>query len=227
MSPEQAQGKTLTPASDIYSLATILYEVVTGKLPFDAKTPMDFLQLHVNGTPIGLNARVPGRTFSPLLEAVLDRALSKKPELRFATAKDFGEALAAVHAGKSNLPAHLGPVYGVATSDIAHLPTHKAAGVGIAGSPTPSDPAHLRQGSGRPGGSSARPSPGDGTSSRPQSRGGSGGEAIAAPRGSDQGSSSAVVAPARLGTGALVGIALAFMTLGVVIAVVVMQFVQR
>src|SRR3954470_8028045 len=47
MSPEQAQGKPLTPASDIYSLAVILYEVLTGKLPFDAKNPMEFIQLHV------------------------------------------------------------------------------------------------------------------------------------------------------------------------------------
>ena len=43
MSPEQAQGKTLTPASDQYSLAVILYEVLTGKLPFEAKSAMDFL----------------------------------------------------------------------------------------------------------------------------------------------------------------------------------------
>ncbi len=42
MSPEQAQGKTLTPASDQYSLAVILYEVLTGKLPFEAKSAMDF-----------------------------------------------------------------------------------------------------------------------------------------------------------------------------------------
>ena len=63
MSPEQAQGKTLTPASDIYSLATILYEVLTGKLPFDAKSAMDYIQLHVMAKPIPLSERVPGRTF--------------------------------------------------------------------------------------------------------------------------------------------------------------------
>src|SRR5258708_10631219 len=47
MSPEQAQGRTLTPASDICSLAAILYELLTGKLPFDAKSPMEYIQLHV------------------------------------------------------------------------------------------------------------------------------------------------------------------------------------
>src|SRR5580698_8230524 len=69
MSPEQAQGKTLTPASDVYSIAVILYEVLTGKLPFDAKSAMDFIQLHVTGKPIPLSQRVPGRTFPPLLAA--------------------------------------------------------------------------------------------------------------------------------------------------------------
>src|SRR3954468_17862826 len=63
MSPEQAQGKTLTAASDIYSLAVILYEVLTGKLPFEAKGSMDYLQLHVSGKPISLNDRLPGRKF--------------------------------------------------------------------------------------------------------------------------------------------------------------------
>ena len=54
MSPEQAQGKVLDARSDIYSLAVILYEALTGKLPFDAKTPMEYIQQHVMEPPIPL-----------------------------------------------------------------------------------------------------------------------------------------------------------------------------
>jgi serine/threonine-protein kinase len=93
MSPEQAQGKTLDPRSDIYSLATILYELLTGKLPFDAKTPMEFIPLHVMKPPIALDERVPGKTFPPGLGAVIARALAKKPEDRYASAEEFAEAL--------------------------------------------------------------------------------------------------------------------------------------
>jgi serine/threonine-protein kinase len=107
MSPEQAQGSVLTPASDIYSLAVILYEVLTGKLPFDAKGAMEYIQLHVNGKPIPLNERVPGLTFPPLLGEVLARALEKKPQDRFATAADFASAMAAVAEGKTVLPREL------------------------------------------------------------------------------------------------------------------------
>jgi serine/threonine-protein kinase len=107
MSPEQAQGKTLTAASDIYSLATILYEALTGKLPFDAKGAMDFLQLHVTGKPIPLSQRVPGKTFPPLLDAVIERALAKKPEDRFASAADFASAIQCVLRGETSLPASL------------------------------------------------------------------------------------------------------------------------
>ncbi len=109
MSPEQAQGKTLTPASDVYSLAVILYEVLTGKLPFDAKSAMDFIQLHVTGQPIPLNQRVAGRSFSPVLENVIARALAKRPEDRFATASEFGDALDAILRGVAPLAPSIAP----------------------------------------------------------------------------------------------------------------------
>ena len=93
MSPEQAQGKVLDARSDIYSLATILYEMLTGKLPFDAKSPMEYIQLHVTKPPVPLDERVPGKVFPPGLGAALAKALEKKPEDRYGSAAEFAEAL--------------------------------------------------------------------------------------------------------------------------------------
>ena len=95
MSPEQAQGRTLTPASDIYSLAVILYELLTGKLPFDARTPIEFLQLHVTARPIPINERIGGLTFDPALADVIAHALLKKPEERYQSGAQFSAALRA------------------------------------------------------------------------------------------------------------------------------------
>ncbi|HLV21234.1 MAG TPA: serine/threonine-protein kinase [Polyangiaceae bacterium] len=93
MSPEQAQGKTLDARSDIYSLAVILYEVLTGKLPFDAKTPMEYIQKHVMDPPIPLKERTSERSFPAGLQDVLFKALAKKPEDRYQTAAEFAQAL--------------------------------------------------------------------------------------------------------------------------------------
>jgi serine/threonine protein kinase len=103
MSPEQAQGKKLDARSDLYSLATILYEVLTGKLPYDAKTPMEYIQLHVTKPPIPLDERIPGKRFPPGLSDVVMKALEKKPEARFASALEFGEALRPFAPGARNI----------------------------------------------------------------------------------------------------------------------------
>ena len=75
------------------ALAVILYEVLTGKLPFDAKTPMEYIQAHVTKAPIPIDDRVPGKKFPAGLGVVLVRALEKAPEKRYASAAEFAQAL--------------------------------------------------------------------------------------------------------------------------------------
>ncbi|MCC6804594.1 MAG: serine/threonine protein kinase [Anaerolineae bacterium] len=101
MSPEQAQGLLVDNRSDIYSLGIVIFEMLTGKQPFAAETPMQLVFEHISSPVprlIEFNASAP-----PDLDAVMQRALGKKPEQRYATAKDFFDDFSAVMLGSPSL----------------------------------------------------------------------------------------------------------------------------
>jgi hypothetical protein len=91
MSPEQAEGQALDGRSDLYSLGVVVYQMLTGQTPFTAPTPNAVLYAHVNRPPTPLsrlNQAVPQS-----VEAVVLRALAKKPADRFQSVAEFATAL--------------------------------------------------------------------------------------------------------------------------------------
>src|SRR5918996_805782 len=99
LSPEQAQGLNVTATSDIYSVGVMLYEALTGRVPFDAETPVAVALKQVSEQPrppSELNPQVP-----PALDAVVLRALAKDPANRFQSAEEFIRALDAAEADPS------------------------------------------------------------------------------------------------------------------------------
>ena len=90
-SPEQAAGQAPTPASDVYSIGVMLFELLTGRLPFEAKTPAGYASKHLHAAaPLvsELNPAVP-----PHLEEVVHKVLGKDPVTRYRTAGQFGRIL--------------------------------------------------------------------------------------------------------------------------------------
>lgn len=94
IAPERVKGSEGDIASDIYALGVVLFEMLSGQLPFSSPNEYDLMKMHLEGevpTFASLNVAVP-----PPVEALVRRSLAKDPATRFATCEDFADALRAV-----------------------------------------------------------------------------------------------------------------------------------
>ena len=93
VAPEALSGEVVTPLADQYSLGTIAYLLLSGLLPYSAKSPREMFTQLLSQPPIALNKAKPGLTFPPVVESVVMRALSKAPKDRYADVVEFARAL--------------------------------------------------------------------------------------------------------------------------------------
>jgi serine/threonine-protein kinase len=103
MSPEQLAGKKIEGRSDLFSLAVTLYQLLSGKLPFEGESMAQLMFKIANENPsdiLAVNPAVPAA-----LVAFLDRAMAKDPDQRYQTGEEFAGALRAALAGGAATPA--------------------------------------------------------------------------------------------------------------------------
>lgn len=93
LSPEQVSGEKPGPATDLYALGIVLYEMLAGAPPFSGPTPAQLMHQHLSESPPPLPQITPGASIPPALNSVLLKALEKDPAMRYASAAQFARAL--------------------------------------------------------------------------------------------------------------------------------------
>jgi serine/threonine protein kinase len=93
LAPEQAMGQAVDGRTDIYALGIVLFQMLTGKVPFVGESPLATALLHIQSEPPSISTLMP--TIAPRVDAVILRALARRPAQRYATAGDFAHALRA------------------------------------------------------------------------------------------------------------------------------------
>ncbi|PKN95529.1 MAG: hypothetical protein CVU44_02245 [Chloroflexi bacterium HGW-Chloroflexi-6] len=130
MSPEQAQGDKVDGRSDIYALGVIVFEMLTGRQPYEADTPMAVVVKHITDPVphiLDVNPNLPSD-----LEHVIERAMAKNRDDRYATAREFASELMAVSRGESPT---IAPVTANKTQKIADKTRQVAAPTRISARP--------------------------------------------------------------------------------------------
>ena len=140
MSPEQARGSQLDHRSDLYGVGVILYQLMTGLLPFESDSAVGFATKHLTEEPLPPTKRRPEARISPAMERLILRTLSKDPNDRPANAEAFKSELLAVdrerrrtEASTRRAPATQPPI--PATPVLAPLPRRATPGSALATMP--------------------------------------------------------------------------------------------
>jgi serine/threonine-protein kinase len=128
LAPEQATGQAATARSDIYSLGVVAYQLLAGRLPYEAQTLTELALKQQREAPPLLDAVNPGVT--PELAAVIDRALALDPADRYESAEDFRQALENGDPGARRLAE-------TSATSVAELPTAMTRAMTGAGPATP------------------------------------------------------------------------------------------
>ncbi len=105
IAPEQAMGLEVDARADLYAVGVVLFEMVAGRLPFQASNDVGFLRAHINEAPPAPSKVTPGVGITGPVDALVLRALAKEPERRFASAE---EMIAAIDVAAGHKPLRVG-----------------------------------------------------------------------------------------------------------------------